>query len=278
MMPIQGSAFPSLTGWEETRDSLHAYTKVICAFARVLAEPDPMWWHVSLKLEQDLLWTDELDPDGQRSRLGMDLAGHAILVHNPAGIVDSVDMRSGFTADEMAARLIQISKAFGIEPELPRDKYVNDAPRSYDPAAAQSYLQALKNAFDVQSQFRAKLSGDRGPVQLWPHNFDQAFEWFSGKMITPEGSGAQDPVPAQINFGFAPGDATHPGPYFYSNPWPFDTSLKEHALPNRARWFEASWTGSLLPYEDLAGDPAGLEKLAEYYQRIFDLASPLLTP
>jgi hypothetical protein len=164
-MPIQGSAFPSLTGWGETRDSLHAYVKVICAFAQVLAEPDPRWRHVSLKLEQGLLWTDELDPDGQRLRLGMDLAGHAILVHNPAGIVDAVDMRSGLTADEMAARLIQISNAFGVEPELPRDKHVNDAPCSYDPAAAQSYLQALKDAFDMQPQFQAKLAGDRGPVQ-----------------------------------------------------------------------------------------------------------------
>lgn len=275
MMAAPEIAFPTLAGWEPTRDSLHAYSKVLGAFARVLAKPHPQWWHVSLKLDHGLLWTDELDPSGARLRLSLDLQQQMIRLHSPAGVAASVDLQSELTANELAAALIQAIHSFDLDPTLPLEQYENDEPRKYDARMAQSYLQALELVFQIQSAFRDGLPGRKGSVQLWPHNFDQAFEWFSERMVEP--AGASRPSPAQINFGFAPGDATHAQPYFYSNPWPFPADLKRESLPSGAIWFDQGWTGSLLSYEILADLPEGQQMLKAYYQRIFDLAYPIIS-
>ena len=109
-------------------------------------------------------------------------------------------------------------------------------------------------------------------MQLWPHNFDLAFEWFGTRTVMYDEPGGQRELPSQINFGFAPGDDSHPDPYFYSNPWPFDEQLVTRELPSGARWFTESWKGTLLPYSAMVGQPD--EKLLDYYRAVYELASP----
>jgi len=53
--------------------------------------------------------------------------------------------------------------------------------------------------------------------------------------------------------------------------------LTQHKLPSGAVWFDQGWTGSLLAYDNLVEDPEGLCKHTDYYQRVFALASPLLS-
>jgi hypothetical protein len=84
----------------------------------------------------------------------------------------------------------------------------------------------------------ATLSGDVGQVQLWPHHFDLAVEWFGTRVVEyQEGDEVQE-YPSQLNLGLSPGDSGHPEPYFYSNPWPFEKDqLLDKSLPEGARWF-----------------------------------------
>ena len=66
-------------------------------------------------------------------------------------------------------------------------------------------------------------------------------------------------------------------PYFYSNPWPFEAEkLTNHSLPEGARWFTESWQGTILPYDELAGDPNAENRLKEYARAVFDIALPTL--
>ncbi len=80
--------------------------------------------------------------------------------------------------------------------------------------------------------------------------------------------------PSQLNLGFYPAGRA----YFYSNPWPFDSDkLLGSPLPHGAEWHTEGWEGTILYYDQLAGDPDAATKLAEFAKAVFDVASPTLS-
>lgn len=270
--------FPSLAGWEATRDTLHGYLKAISAVPRALADPHPKWWHISFKVETTGAATDPIpypDQPAANFQLRMNLQSHSVDIRTSRGDSRSLSMFDALTTSDFAERLLAVLSELGIEAPVERDPFVDDSPCAYDPAHAAAYQTALVGVNQVLTDHRASLPGETGPVQLWPHNFDLAFEWSGSLTVTREQ--AEGPVehPSQINFGFAPGDASHPDPYFYSNPWPFAEQLTDQSLPSGARWFTESWQGSLLPYASMVGEPA--EKLRAYFRAVYEAASPLLS-
>jgi hypothetical protein len=204
----------------------------------------------------------------------MDLKKHAVTLATSKGESRDFSMTAGTTATAFGEALIAAVAELGLKGgQYAREKFENDAPRSYDPEAAGKYLQAVSLANEVFMQHRGTLEGEKGPVQLWPHGFDLAFEWFGTRRVESNGK----EYPAQLNLGFSPGESSHKQPYFYSNPWPFEEDkLVGRPLPDGARWFTKSWKGTLLPYEELAGDPLGEARLLEYARRVYELASPTL--
>ena len=125
---------------------------------------------------------------------------------------------------------------------------------------------------------RASLSGELGLVQLWPHGFDLAFEWFGTRVVEYEEGGSVTKYPSQLNLGFSPGEASHPQPYFYSNPWPFDEAqLVDKPLPRGARWSTGSWQGTLLPYAELVDDSQAEKRLLKYARGVFEICAPTLS-
>lgn len=275
----ENKRWPSLEGWDATRDTLHAYAQVAGAPPRVLAEPHPKWWHISLNVGPEGLLSGNMSHEALGDRdlqMHLNLRKHALELLLDDRVEKSFDLRVGMTATEMGRDLQAALADIGAEVELPRDKFADDDPRHYDIEVAEKYLAAVRAVNDVMDRLRAGLDGDRSPVQLWPHHFDLAFEWFGTKTVTYEENGEQNELPAQLNFGFAPGDRSHREPYFYSNPWPFDEQLTEESLPHGARWFTEGFEGTLLPYARLAGDADAAQKLLAYYRKVFEVARPSL--
>jgi len=271
--------FPPLSNWAPTRDTLSHYATAVGVVPRALSEPHPKWWHISLKVQEHGAATDPIPhpkSSGVTFQLLMNLSTHTVDISTSEADTRSLSMTEGLSSTEFGDRLISMLDELGIEAEFEREKFENDDPRSYDPLAASAFGEILFKSAQVLEHHRSGLSGETGPLQLWPHNFDLAFEWF-GKRLIPHGEGADaQEIPAQINFGLAPGDSSHEETYFYSNPWPFEESLVDHKLPGSARWFTGSWQGTLLPYKDIVGDEAGEEVLAAYFRAVYDIASPLL--
>jgi hypothetical protein len=270
--------FPPLTGWEPTRETLHLYSKVVGAVPRAHAEFHPKWWHISLKVQPDGLVTDNMPlPGGGIFSLKMDLHQHQVLLVTSRGQVREFSMTQGLSASAFGDQVLAAVAELGLTAEYARDKFENDEPREYDPAAAQKFFTALVNADHAFKNHRSSLTGEVGPVQLWPHGFDLAFEWFGTRMLEYEEHGTVEKYPAQLNVGFSPGESQHPAPYFYSNPWPFEADvLLDRPLPSGARWFTDSWQGSMLEYETLVGDSQAEEKLLAYARAVHDLAAPTL--
>jgi hypothetical protein len=229
-----------------------------------------------LKVQEDGASTDPIPHPKSADvtfQLLMNLRTHAVDISTSEGEVRGLGMADGLSSTEFGNRLLSMIGELGIEAEFERDQYENEEPRFYDPEAAKAYRVILLKTFQILELHKAGLTGKTGPIQLWPHNFDLAFEWFGTRLVR---HGEDDGLPSQINFGLAPGDDSHEEAYFYSNPWPFQESLTDHELPSGAQWFTESWKGTLLPYAEIAGDDAGGDRLAAYFHAVYDLAFPLL--
>lgn len=271
--------------WERTRSTLHAYAHAAGSVPRALAEAHPKWWHVSLKVRPHGLVGEAVDlPSGGSVSTMLDLNSHEVVVAASDGTRTAIPMTDGLTGTEMGDRVIAAVADLGLTGEYDRSKFESGDPRSYDPEAAGDYLTALVNVAAVFERHRSSIGGDVGIVQLWPHNFDLAVEWFGTLKVPYEEDGETVEYPSQLNLGFYGGGApSEPGaeataPYFYSNPWPFDgDTLLGEALPSGAEWHTEGWEGTILPYATLAGDPDAETGLAAYARAVFDLAAPTLT-
>ncbi len=270
--------FPSLAGFEPTRETLQLYSRVMSAVPRSHGEFHPMWWHVSLTVLPDGLITDKVAlPDGGELCLKMDLVEHKILLLVDGQVADAFSLLDGRSSTALADDVLGAVGRLGLQGEVDRSRFENDDPREYDPAQASRFLTALVSADRIFKAHRATLSGEAGPVQLWPHGFDLAFEWFGTRVQEHEEQGEVQQIPAQLNLGFYPGS---PGvtAYFYSNPWPFEgDALLGEALPEGASWHTEGWQGAILPYEALVGDRGAEERLLAFAARVFEVSAPTLS-
>lgn len=260
--------------WEATRATLHAYALAVSALPRAHATPHPRWWHVSLEMTPNGLATEAIAlPNGGAATIMMNLTRHDIAFETSDGQRSTFPMTDGLTGTEMGEALIAVASEHGLGEIHDRARFENEDARIYDVTHAEAFLEALQAASNVLEIHRLSLAGDAGPVQLWPHGFDIAFEWF-GKGLKSRGEEAGETAQtAQINFGFYPaGDA-----YFYSSPWPFDSdSLLLVDLPSGARWNTDGWDGSMLAYSETVGRSDGVERVLAYMRAVFSSASPAL--
>jgi len=272
---MSNTFFPPLAeNLEPTRATLHAYAKGVGAVARAHAVFHPKWWHISLKVRPNGLVTDNLPlPDGGSLALRMDLIHDVVVIEASDGTATSVAMTDGLTGTAFAEALFAAVAEYGLAGEYLREKYEDDAPREYDSQAAAALMVVLVNANTVLERRRAALGDSVGPVQVWPHGFDLAFEWYGSRVEEYEEGGEAQADPAQLNFGLYPAGRA----YFYSNPWPFDgDELLGIELPDGADWHTEGWEGSVLYYDEVAGDPDAETKVLEYAAAVMNAARPTL--
>jgi hypothetical protein len=273
-----GPVFPSLIGWEPTRETLHLYTRAVGVVPRAHAEPHPRWWHISLQVRPDGLATRSMPlPSGSSFWIRIDFHQHQVIVETGQGKARSISLLDRMPASKFGDTLLEAVRGLGVTGTYERHRFENADRRSYDPDAALRFFTALQNADRIFKRHRESLDGEKSPVQFWPHGFDLSFEWFGTRRVEYEEHGEVKGSPAQLNLGFAPGDATHPEPYFYSNPWPFEADeLLHRPLPGGARWFSNGWKGSLFPYREVVGDGQAEARLLEYARAVFEISKPTL--
>jgi hypothetical protein len=269
--------FPDLEGFGPTKQTLHLYAQAVGVIPRTHAVSHPKWWHVSLKVRPNGLTTDDMAlPDGGSFNLRMDLKEHKVVLTTSTGTVREFSMAEGLTSTALGNQILAALADLGLEGEYARDRFENGEPRAYDPVLAERFFAALTIADRVFNKYRSGLSGDFGQVQLWPHGFDLAMEWFGTRVETYEEHGEVTEYPSQLNLGFYVGEGGDSS-YFYSNPWPFEQEqLVHNALPSGARWITESWQGSILPYSELIGVNNAEERLLEYANAVYNISSPTL--
>jgi len=243
----------SLSEWQPTRDTLHLYSKFLGKIRGALTPPLPNWWHVSLHAGPTGLFTPPIprpDDPAAHFSLTLNLTTHMLAV----SFSDETHRQTalaGQSPHSLADWTLSTLKQHGLEPDIDRALFAETTIRPYTPRHAANYLLALTAINRTFQQFKASLTGESSPVQLWPHHFDLSLVWFSGReAVVPAGA---EGGPEQVGFGFSTGDESLSEAYFYANPWPVPDDILTEAMPDGASWHTAGWVGGLLPYKTVAG-------------------------
>jgi hypothetical protein len=268
-----------LSAWQPTRDTLQGYSKVLGKIRRALTPPQKHWWHVSLHVAPHGLTTTAIpipESNGATFEINLDL-----LQSPQVRIVTSLgqswtQLLTGQPLNKFCDSVLAALAKMGIEAEIDRSLFAADTPGVIDAEAVTTFWQALASIHTVWQQFKAELPGETGPVQLWPHHFDLALLWFSGRKVPGVDPTNEEYADEQMNFGFSTGDEGMPEPYFYVAAYPWPEQIVAAALPAGAEWYTASWKGGLLRYESLlkAADPA--EQLLAYLRAVHQAGSNLM--
>jgi hypothetical protein len=110
------------------------------------------------------------------------------------------------------------------------------------------------------------LSGETSPVQLWPHNFDLALTWFSGRKVPGVDPTDQESADEQMGFGFSTGDQGTADAYLYATAYPWPDGLENQPLPRGSVWHTEGWKGALLMYRQITEAPDPAAKLLEFFK------------
>ncbi|MCO5242390.1 MAG: DUF5996 family protein [Anaerolineae bacterium] len=254
------SGFPDLSGadWQPTRDSMKQYARVVGIVRRALAPPEKHWFHTALRVAAVGATTGPIPGIDSSVELVLDFVNHALQVVTSTGQTRSIPLR-GQPVAVFHRQTLDALAGLGIEAAVDPNQFSDDSPLTYVPEQARRLWSAFSLVNLTLARFKGSLREETGPLVLWPHNFDLAFLWFSGRKVPNQYLANPEYADEQMNFGFEPGDAGIPEPYFYCPAYPMPDGLAGSPLPGGRTWQTEGWTGALLRYVELLkyDDPAG---------------------
>lgn len=235
-----------LTSWHPTRDTLHTYARLTGQIRRALTPPQKHWWHSSLRASACGLTTTPMAAEDRTCELTLDLTSHDLTVTTSKGDWWDVPLE-GQSTRELSAGVLTILETIGVKPAIERQPFKTESTNPYDVDAVETYWQALSQIDLLLKRFRAELREETSPVQLWPHHFDLALVWFSGRRVPDADPENAEEADEQMGFGFSTGDDQFAEPYFYVTAYPWVEGLAQTQLPAGARWQQQGWRGAVLP-------------------------------
>jgi hypothetical protein len=196
---------PTLPDWGPTRTALHQAAQVIGGVRTALADPEPNWGHLGLRVVPDGLTTGVLPSAGELvldfraltilyRPTNQEPLGCSLVQHNQKSLADTVE---------------QMLVALGKPVTLKRDKITSETTFDLNADLAADYARVLFLFFEILRRFREGLLGEKSRLVVWPHGFDLSFLWFVKDSVSE-----QEP---HMAFGFSPSSAGLERPYLYSN-------------------------------------------------------------
>lgn len=262
--------FPSIPfeQWQPSYDTLHLWARALSAVRRTLTPRASHWYHISLRVTANGLSTTPIPWQDRSFELALDLASHRLLVMTDDGEQWQRPLR-GEPSSVFWNRLLSILADLDIHPGVPAQltkPLLDDAPRVYNPAHIEPYWRALSQVDLLLKQFQAELRAETSQVQFWAHHFDLAMMWFSGRRVPGVDPANEEQADEQMNFGFSPGDAGIPQPYFYVTGYPLPEGWLDSPLPPPAQWHREGWNGAVLLYQELIQAPDPAVTLLEFWR------------
>lgn len=277
---MQEFKFPPmpLSGWQSTRDTIHKYSQVVGEVRAAMTPRSKHWWHISLRPDVTGLTTPPIPTGGSQPfnfRMLLDFMSHQLVVTSSQGKSAEVDLQ-GQSVAEFCEQTLAALSCLGVSVEIDRDNFEDTTPGEYDKSAVASYWQALGQIATIFEEFKSGLRQETSAVNLWPHHFDMAFVWFSGRIVPDTDPNDAEYADEQMSFGFTTGDEGISDPYFYISAYPMPDALKDTSLPADVSWYTESWQGALLQYDALvqAGNPK--ETLLAYLRTLHEAGERLM--
>ena len=222
-----------------------------------MAPKQKHWWHISLRVGATGLTTTPIPANGFVFEITLDFMLHRLLIETSKGDVREFPLM-GQSAADFCTKLIDELGILGITPDIDHTLFQDETLGTYDETAVFTMWQAFTQIDAVFKAFKGSIRGETSPMQLWPHHFDMAMLWITGRLIDGQDPENEEYADEQVNFGFSTGDNTIPDAYFYATVYPMPDDLTERPLPDPAYWHTRGFNGAILMYETLvdADDPS----------------------
>ena len=256
----------SLPEWKATKDTLQGYCRVLGAIRRSSSLRQRHWSHVTLYVVPEGLITTPIPSERGTFGLRLDLVHHKLRILTSEGKSLELSLKgqslASFSGEVMAALDgLEIGMDLDIEP------FSDDSLREWDRDAIARYRKALVEIDAVFKAFKGSLRQETSPVQLFPHHFDLALSWFSGRQVPGQDPANEDWSNEQMTFGFSTGDESVPEPYFYATAYPEPEGFVGSTLPEKAYWNELGFSGAVLPYAALVETEHPHRLLTEFLEK-----------
>jgi len=254
---------PSLTDWANTRKGLHQASQVLGVVNKALVEKKPNHLHLALQPYSEGLTSGTLLLFGEM-RLDFTKQALVFIPETSEAVTIPLHEHSQVSLADSVSALVD---EYELMIDLDRTHLTSEEPFELDGALASDYAAALHQMVTALKNLQRELIGAMTPVVVWPHGFDASFLWFATDETTEEAP--------HMNFGFSPGSEGFPRPYVYSYAHPIPEGMLDIKLPPPAYWYTESWTGLVIPYDDLLQepDPSGtvMQILRVAYNSVFPL-------
>ena len=261
----------NLEEWKTTRDTLHKYCKMVGAIREKMSAPQPHWWHISLRIGEDGITSLPIQKSTEEKdktfEVKIDLINSKLLIISSY----SETMQIALTGQSLSAlcdETCSLLSDIGINPPVEKPSFIDGKPGKLEAQHLMNYWTAIKNINNVFEKFKSKLKGETSPVQLWPHHFDLALSWFSGRIIPGKDPGNPEESQEQITFGFSTGDEFIPGAYFYTTAYPTPGNISNLKLPDDAYWNVKGFSGVIMMYNSIVEAENGSNKLLKFLSTV----------
>jgi hypothetical protein len=232
--------------WDDTRNTLQAYSKALTAIPRAAGTPDDRWNYVAMSIDLvGLLSAPTPLGDGSDLYSTIDLRTHEIVI-SADGDAERIDLTDGPSSLSVGEAAVAVAARHGSDIDADKERFGSSDALVYNKDHAAAFFATASYAATAFADMNSSLPGQVAGPHLWPHGFDIATEWYSTKMV-PNGDSETS---AQIAVGFYPSNES----YFYANPWPFEESWADDPLVPGSSWHLDGWQGAVLP-------PAGVDKV-----------------
>ncbi len=245
-------AFPPLdiSNWEPTRDTLHYFARVLGRIRQHYAPEQKHWWMGTLYVTPAGLTTSSVPIAGSSIQVTINLHVHRLQIVHSGGMTASVRLAAQSHAS-FAASVVDALDKMGVSMRFAGERFEGESLLPYHKKSAETYRNALVQVDNVFKQFRAGFREESSPVHVFPHHFDLAVTWFSGRRVPGQDPDNPEYADEQMTFGFVTGDGSIAEPYFYATAYPTPEAYTKQVLPAQAYWFTDGWTGAVLPYDVL---------------------------
>lgn len=237
--------FPAIkvTSYIKTRGQFHSIAKIIGKIRETIVTPIA---------KNDNLWLNIVDKGFamppieslKNLEIGCNIETMKIEVCD-SGMNNSFDIKGKSLSDIANNLMINLNSA-GVEKPIDFMALTLSGAVEISDKDSSDFLTQLYNFHWLIKEFHSRIREDvKTQVCLWPHHFDNAFIWYSGKKVNEQFANGEE----QMGIGVSNGDEMYPLPYIYMTFWPPLRTTNKLQIIDGAILHDSAWTGLILPYE-----------------------------
>jgi hypothetical protein len=261
-----------LSGWEDTRDTLHMWLQVVGKIRLGLTPLINHWWNVPLYVSARGLTTSLMHADRVGVEIEFDFIDHVLELRTTSGERRHVRLEpqpvAAFYRATMAAldglgiHVAVFPRPSEVRDAIPFDR--DDVHHSYDSEAVHRFWLALVQVDRVLTEFRSRFIGKASPVHLFWGGADLCTTRFSGRPA-PRHQGGVPNCPDWVQVlayshevssaGYWPGGGDEG--MFYAYAYPEPDGFPEWDVRPADAYYDRDLGEFLLPYSAVraADDP-----------------------